>query len=80
MRAQGKPDASRIRWPRTQKAERYELTSPQECRTSGFPCTTKDGKITIVNGLEIDAFSRERMTLTLNELNEEREGVKHLLT
>jgi len=30
MRAQGKPDASRIRWPRTQKAERYELTSPQD--------------------------------------------------
>ncbi len=45
----------------------------------GFPCTTKDGKISIVTGLEIDAFSRERMTLTLNELNEEREGVKHLL-
>ena len=45
----------------------------------GFPCTTKDGKIEIVKGLEIDAFSRERMTVTLNELNEEREGVKHLL-
>ena len=45
----------------------------------GFPCTTKDGKIAIVTGLDIDAFSRERMTLTLNELNEEREGVKHLL-
>jgi malate dehydrogenase len=45
----------------------------------GFPCTTKDGQISIVTGLDIDAFSRERMTLTLNELNEEREGVKHLL-
>ncbi|MEO5762863.1 MAG: malate dehydrogenase [Vicinamibacteria bacterium] len=45
----------------------------------GFPCTTKDGKIEIVKGLDIDAFSRERMTLTLNELNEERDGVKHLL-
>ncbi len=45
----------------------------------GFPCTTKDGKITIVTGLDIDAFSRERMTATLKELNEEREGVKHLL-
>ena len=33
----------------------------------------------LVTGLDIDAFSRERMTLTLNELNEEREGVKHLL-
>jgi malate dehydrogenase len=45
----------------------------------GFPCTTKDGQISIVTGLDIDAFSRERMTVTLNELNEEREGVKHLL-
>ena len=45
----------------------------------GFPCTTKDGKIAIVTGLDIDAFSRERMTATLKELNEEREGVKHLL-
>ncbi len=45
----------------------------------GFPCTTKEGKIAIVTGLDIDAFSRERMTATLNELNEEREGVKHLL-
>ena len=45
----------------------------------GFPCTTKDGKISIINGLDIDAFSRERMTVTLNELNEERDGVKHLL-
>ncbi len=45
----------------------------------GFPCTTKDGKIEIVTGLDIDGFSRERMSLTLKELDEEREGVKHLL-
>ncbi|MEO8362493.1 MAG: malate dehydrogenase, partial [Vicinamibacteria bacterium] len=45
----------------------------------GFPCTTNDGKIEIVKGLDIDAFSRERMTLTLTELKEEQEGVKHLL-
>ena len=45
----------------------------------GFPCKTKDGKIEIVTGLEIDDFSRERMTLTLKELQEEQEGVKHLL-
>jgi malate dehydrogenase len=32
-----------------------------------------------VKGLEIDAFSRERMTHTLNELLEEQAGVKHLL-
>jgi len=45
----------------------------------GFPCTTRDGKIEIVTGLSIDGFSRERMTHTLKELQEEQEGVKHLL-
>jgi malate dehydrogenase len=34
----------------------------------------------MIEGLEIDAFSRERMTLTLNELLEEQAGVKHLLS
>jgi len=38
-----------------------------------------NGEYTLVKGLEIDAFSRERMTLTLNELLEEQVGVKHLL-
>ena len=45
----------------------------------GFPVTTEKGQYTIVQGLDIDAFSRERMTHTLNELLEEREGVKDLL-
>lgn len=45
----------------------------------GFPCTTDGGRIDIVKGLEIDGFSRERMSATLNELFEERDGVKHLL-
>jgi len=45
----------------------------------GFPCTTAGGKYTIVKGLEIDAFSRERMNKTLAELEEERAGVAHLL-
>jgi len=44
-----------------------------------FPCTTKGGKFEIVQGLEIDEFSRERMTATEQELVEEREAVKHLL-
>lgn len=46
----------------------------------GFPCTCANGKYEMVKGLEIDAFSRERMTLTLNELLEEQDGVKHLLS
>ncbi|MDD3353609.1 malate dehydrogenase [Zoogloea sp.] len=45
----------------------------------GFPVTTENGEYKIVQGLEIDAFSRERMTHTLNELLEERDGVKDLL-
>ncbi|WP_108508468.1 malate dehydrogenase [Polynucleobacter acidiphobus] len=45
----------------------------------GFPVTCANGEYTLVKGLEIDAFSRERMTLTLNELLEEQAGVKHLL-
>ncbi|MDO8306214.1 malate dehydrogenase [Herminiimonas sp.] len=45
----------------------------------GFPVTTENGEYKIVQGLEIDAFSQERIDLTLKELSEEREGVKHLL-
>ena len=44
----------------------------------GVPCTTANGKWQRVSGLDIDAFSREKMDFTLRELTEEREGVKHL--
>ena len=45
----------------------------------GFPVTTENGEYNIIQGLEIDAFSLERINLTLKELTEERDGVKHLL-
>ncbi len=45
----------------------------------GFPVTTKDGKYEIVQGLEIDAFSQERINKTLKELQDEQAGVAHLL-
>ncbi|RZS81171.1 malate dehydrogenase [Pigmentiphaga kullae] len=45
----------------------------------GVPVITKNGEYAVVKDLEIDAFSRERMDLTLKELTEERDGVKHLL-
>ena len=45
----------------------------------GFPVTTEGGEYKIIQGLEIDEFSRDRMTNTLNELLEERDGVKDLL-
>ena len=45
----------------------------------GFPVTCENGKYTIVQGLKIDEFSRERINFTLAELEEERAGVAHLL-
>jgi malate dehydrogenase len=45
----------------------------------GYPCTCKDGRIEIVTGIDISDFSRSRMQATLKELQEERDGVKHLL-
>lgn len=45
----------------------------------GFPVTTENGKYKIVEGLEIDAFSQERINKTLAELEGEQDGVKHLL-
>ena len=44
----------------------------------GYPVTCKGGKYSIVQGLEINAFSRERMDATDKELREERAGVEHL--
>ena len=45
----------------------------------GVPVTTENGEYTRVEGLEIDDFSRAAMDRTLAELEEEREGVAHLL-
>ena len=44
-----------------------------------YPVTTAAGKISIVQGLAIDDFSRKRMNATHAELLEERDGVKDLL-
>jgi len=45
----------------------------------GFPVICANGDYQMIRDLEIDAFSRERMDLTLKELLEERDGVQHLL-
>jgi malate dehydrogenase len=45
---------------------------------SSFPCTTANGAYTIVQGLEIDDFSRSRIDATVNELKEERVAVHEL--
>ncbi len=45
----------------------------------GYPVSVRDGVYSIVQGLEINAFSRERMDATDKELREERAGVEALL-
>jgi malate dehydrogenase len=45
----------------------------------GYPVTTANGEYKVVDGLPIDAFSQERIDLTLKELQEEQDGVRHLV-
>ena len=45
---------------------------------SSFPVTTKDGNWTIVQGLELDDFSRSRIDKTTAELVDERKAVTDL--
>lgn len=45
----------------------------------GYPCRCRDGEYEIVQGIEINAFSRERMQKSETELREEREAVSELL-
>ncbi len=44
-----------------------------------FPVRCKNGDYEIVQGLEIDDFSRERMNITQKELEEEKDAVKRLI-
>lgn len=45
---------------------------------SSFPVTTKDGKYEIVQGLDINEFSRARIDASVKELEEERAAVREL--
>jgi malate dehydrogenase len=45
---------------------------------SSFPCTCRDGEWEVVQGLELNDFSRERLEATVNELREERDTVREL--
>jgi malate dehydrogenase len=45
---------------------------------SSFPCTCKDGAYEIVQGLDIDDFSRTRIDKSTGELAEERDAVREL--
>ncbi|WP_461481739.1 malate dehydrogenase [Porticoccus sp.] len=44
-----------------------------------FPCVCKNGDWEIVQGLDVNDFSRARMAATEQELAEERDAVSHLL-
>jgi len=45
---------------------------------SSFPCTCVNGEYKIVQGLDIDAFSRARIDASVAELGEERDAVRQL--
>jgi malate dehydrogenase len=43
---------------------------------SGFPCTCENGQYEIVQGLDLDAFSREKIDVSIAELVSERDTVE----
>jgi malate dehydrogenase len=45
---------------------------------SGYPCTCAGGEYTIVEGLEINDFSRAKIDASIKELSEERDAVQQL--
>lgn len=51
----------------------------QEGLIFSYPCVCEDGDWKVVQGLDINDFSREKITATESELVEERDAVAHLL-
>jgi len=51
----------------------YGITEGLIC---GFPCTCADGEWSVVQGLDIDAFSRAKIEKSVAELTDERDTVK----
>jgi malate dehydrogenase len=45
---------------------------------AGHPVTCQGGEYTVVEGLDVDEFSRSRIDASVKELNEERDAVKQL--
>jgi malate dehydrogenase len=50
----------------------------EEGLISSFPCRCAEGNWEIVQGVELNDFSRSRLEVTVNELKEEREAVREL--
>jgi malate dehydrogenase len=66
------------RWVTMGVASNGEYGIPKDIMF-GYPVTCEPGQYKLVEGLPIDEFSRERIEITLKELQEEQDGVKHLL-
>ncbi|MDA0233888.1 MAG: malate dehydrogenase, partial [Proteobacteria bacterium] len=45
----------------------------------GFPCECKGGQFKIIQGLEIDEYSKGKIAITLKELEDERAAVADML-
>ena len=68
------PTATGPRWASSPTAP----TACPEGLISSFPVTTKDGAYEIVQGLDINDFSRARIDASVQELAEERDAVREL--
>jgi malate dehydrogenase len=53
----------------------YDIAEGVIC---GLPCTCEGGEYSVVDGLEITEFSRQRIDASAAELNEERAAVEGL--
>jgi malate dehydrogenase len=50
----------------------------EEGLISSFPCTCADGEWAIVEGLDVNDFSRQRIDASVDELRQERDAVREL--
>ena len=70
----GTPTETGCRWRSTRPAP----TASSEGIFSGYPCTCAGGEYSVVEGLELDDFSRSRIDATVKELTDERAAVREL--
>ena len=47
---------------------------------TSLPCRVKDGKLEVVQGIDLNAYSREKIDTSVKELEDEREAVNDLGT
>jgi malate dehydrogenase len=50
----------------------------EEGLISSFPCTCAGGRWSIVEGLDVNDFSRQRIDASVDELRQERDAVREL--